>query len=172
MKKRISFVFMLMCVLSCLFGLIGCDPGINKLDADELLANTAKIEWVNYTNDDPKIIPINKKNRPIFDFNKTSLIATLDESRFEDIFNDLASIDYLIFETALNEPMGKTLILYQSNGNMIVFYGCLYTNEKGETLYPGDCYVFDKSGVLVEYIGRTGFTFSDWIESEYFLTSP
>ena len=67
---------------------------------------------------------------------------------------------------------GKTMILYQSDGNMIVLFGCVYTNEKNKTFYYGDSYVFDENGVFVEYIGDVGQDFGDWIESTYFSNNP
>ena len=164
MKKVLSF----MCVLSCLLILVGCDPGTNHIDRDELFANTVKIELYDYKNENPELLRINGKEKPRFDFNKATLIATLDESDFENILNDIAEDEYLNFGTALNEPMGKTLVLQQSNGNIIVLFGCVYTNEHDKTYYYGDCYVFDEDGAFVEYIGDVGHLFSDWVESTYF----
>jgi len=78
----------------------------------------------------------------------------------------------LYYGKALNEPMGKTLVLYQSYGTMVVLYGCVYTNEKNKTFYYGDCYMFDKNGALVKYIGDVGHLFSDTIEAKYFANNP
>ena len=168
MKKALIIIL----VLTCLLGLVGCDPGTNNLSKDELLTNTVKIELIDYKNESPKLLTLSGMKKPKFDFNNATLIATLDESRFEDIIEDVAADDYLVFGTALNEPMGKTLVLYQSNGNMIVLFGCTYTNEKDKTFYYGDCYVFDENGVFVEYIGDVGHLFSDRIESTYFQSNP
>ncbi len=168
MKK----VLIIVLALTCLLVPVGCDPATNNLSEDELLTNTVKIELVDYENENPKLLTLSGTKKPKFDFNKTTLIATLDESRFEDVINYVAENDYLDFGTALNEPMGKTLVLYQSNGNMIVLYGCIYTNEKDKTFYYGDCYVFDEDGVFVEYIGDVSHLFSDTIESTYFQSNP
>ena len=168
MKKVLSFV----CFLFCLLFLVSCDPAMNHIDSDELIANTVKIELYDYENENPKLLRINGKEKPKFDFNKATLIATLDESHFEDILNDIAEDDYLLFGTALNEPMGKTLVLHQNNGSMIVLFGCVYTNEKDKTYYYGDCYVFDENGTFVEHIGDVGHLFSDWVESTYFQSNP
>lgn len=165
-------VLIIVLVLTCLFGLVACDPGVSYLNKDELLANTVKIELIHYENENPKLLRIGAKENPRFDFNKATLIATLDETHFEDILNDVAEIDYLIFGTALNEPLGKTLVLYQSNGNMIVLFGCVYTNEKNKTFYYGDCNIFDENGVFVEHIGDVGYLFLDEIESTYFQNNP
>ena len=159
-------------VLASLLCMVGCDPGVKNLYHDELLANTVRIELVDYENDSPKLLRLSARKKPCFDLNKAALVATLDEAHFEDILNDVAEGDYLDFGTALNEPMGKTLVLYQSNGNMIVLFGCVYTNEQDKTWYYGDCYVFDENGVFVEYIGDVGHLFSDMIESTYFVNSP
>lgn len=164
MKNTLSFI----CVLFCLLFLVGCDPDMNYLDRDELFDNTVKIALYDYKNENPKTLHINWGKNPQFDFNKATLIATLDESHFEDILNEIAENVYLDFGTALNEPMGKTLVLHQSNGNMIVLFGCIYTNENDNTYYYGDCYVFDQNGTFVEYIGGVGYLFSDRVESTYF----
>ena len=144
MKKTLSVI----CVLFYLSFLVSCDPGENYLDKDALLANTVKIELYDYKNENPKLLNVDWGETPKFDFKKATLIATLDESRFEDILNDIAG-EYLLFGTALNEPMGKTLVLHQKNGNMIVLFGCTYTNEYDKTYYYGDCYLFDKNGALL-----------------------
>ncbi len=164
MKKVLSLI----CLLCCLFLLFGCDPGTHHIDKDELIANTVKIELYDYENEDPKLLRINGKKKPKFDFDDATFIATLDESHFDAILEDIAAREYLDFGTALNEPMGKTLVLHQSNGNIIVLFGCTYTDEDDETRYSGECYVFDEYGALVEYIGRVGHTFSDHIVSTYF----
>lgn len=164
MKKRL----IIMMVLICMLGLVACDPGVNHLNKDELLANTVKIELYCYENENPKILRIGAKEMPHFDYTKATLISTLDESRFEDIIEDVVAYDYRVVRTALNEPMGKTLVLSQNNGNMIVLFGCTYTNEKCKTFYYGDCCVFDNNGVFVEYVGDVGQLFGDWVESTYF----
>lgn len=164
MKK----VLIILLVLNCLLGLVGCDPSVNSLNKDELLENTVKIELVEYENENPKLLNLGGIEKPRFDFNKVTLIATLDETHFEEILNDVAEIDYLVFGTALNEPMGKTLVLYQSNGNMMVLFGCIYTNENNKTFYYGDCYVFDENGIFVEHLGDVGYLFLDMVESTYF----
>jgi hypothetical protein len=86
MKKALIIVL----VLTCLFGLVGCDPAVKTLYKDELLANTTKIELVDYENENPKLLNLKRKEKPRFDFNKATLIATLDETHFEDILNDVA----------------------------------------------------------------------------------
>ncbi len=168
MKKTL----IIMLVLTCVLGLVGCDPGVNHLQKDELLTNTVKIELFHYENENPKLLRTGASEKPSFDFNKANLIATLDKTHFEDIINDVTDIGYQIFGTALNEPMGKTLVLHQSNGNMIVLYGCVYTNEKNKTFYYGDCYVFDENGVFIEHIGDVGHLFLDMVESTYFQNNP
>jgi len=164
MKKAVSFI----CVLCCLLFLIGCDPSVKRIDKDELFANTVNIELYDYDNEDPQLLRINGRKKPRFDFTKATLIAPLNESLFEDLLSDIAEDKYLLFGTALNEPMGKTLVLHQSNGNMIVLFGCAYTNEKNKTHYYGDCYVFDQKGTFIEHIGDVTHLFSDWVESAYF----
>ena len=168
MKK----VFILVLVFACLIGLAGCDPAMHHLSKEELLENTVKIELVYYENEDPESVNIRRDRKPKYDFSKATLLATLDESRFEDILTDLSGSGYTYYARALNEPMGKTLVLHQSNGNMIVLFGCTYTNKKGSNKYYGNCYVFDKDGVFIDLIGDVGYLFSDRIESTYFKNDP
>ena len=101
MKKALSFI----CVLCCLLFFVGCDPGTNHIDRDELFANTVKIELYDYKNENPKLLRINGKEKPRFDFNKATLIATLDESDFENILNEkrniICFIRYISFQTGL-----------------------------------------------------------------------
>ncbi len=160
--KRLPIIFL---VLICLLGLGGCDPLMNYLDKDDLLENTVKIELVDYENENPKLLNVNAKKKPTFDFNKATLIAEIDESRYEDILTGLTKGGYTYYGTALNEPMGKTMVIYQQNGNMIVIFGCAYTNERNDTRYYGGVYIFDKDGVLVEYIGNMGHHFSEQVTS-------
>ena len=169
---RMKKILIIMLVLTCLLGLVGCDPGTNHLYKDELIANTVRIEFFHYENEEPKLLNLGEKEKPSFDLSKATLIATLDESHFEDILSDVAEIDFQVFGTALNEPMGKTLVLYQSNGEMIVLFGCVYTNEEDKTWYYGDCYVFDENGVFVEHIGDVGYLFLDMVETTYFENNP
>lgn len=164
MKKALTLTL----VFTIVFALAGCDPGSSMLNRDELLANTVKIELFEYQNESPKLLRNSGKKKPHFDFDKATLIATLDEAYFEDLINDLADDEHLIYRTALNEPMGKTLVLYQGDGNMYVLFGCPYENKIGIPFYYGDCYLFDANGELVEYIGRESHLFSEEIESKYF----
>ncbi len=164
MKKFISVLL----VIICLFALTGCDPAMNIIDKDKLIAGTVKIELYNYENENPKLININSQSKPSFDFNKATLIGTLDEKHFEALLNEVTERNYTYYSRALNEPMRKTLVLHQSNGNIIVLFGCIYESEKSGTYYYGNCYVFDKNGVFVELIGDVGYLFLDHVESTYF----
>ena len=167
MKRLLAFF----CTLICLFSLVGCDPGCKSLNKEELLANTVRIELVDYANENPKMVRINGRKKPRFEFNKVTFIAALDESYYEDLLVELSEYSYLVFGSALNEPLGKTLVLYQSNGNMIVLFGCVYTNGK-DTYYYGDCNVYDSNGVFVEHIGDVYYQFFEMIEFKYFQTTP
>ena len=163
MKKGLIIVL----VLTCLLGLVGCDPGTNTIDGDELLENTVKIELYNYKNTNPEFVKLNGKNMPIFDFSKATFIASLDESLFEDVLKDIAAQECLVYGTALNEPIGKTMILYQENGNMVVLFSCVYKSGNELTRYYGECNVFDENGIFIEHIGRIGSDYVDILESTY-----
>ena len=164
MRKIIIIAF----VLTCLLGLVGCDPGTNTIDGDELLENTVKIELYYYENTNPKLVNLNGKSMPIFDFSKATFIASLDESYFEDVLKDIAEQECLVYGNVLNEPIGKTMILYQENGNMVVLFSCVYENGKKLTRYYGECNVFDENGIFIEHIGRISSDYVDTLELTYF----
>ena len=147
MRKFLSFI---VCMILSLFCFAGCDPAFNGINAEKTLATTVKIELVDYKNENPKLLKLRKEEKPKFDFSKATLIATLDDSQFENIINDMSKIILLMYPRALNEPIGKTIILYQQNGDMIVFYSNVYTDSKG---YYDGCTKFDKNGVFIEYLG-------------------
>lgn len=164
MKK----VWIIVLVWICLLGFVGCDPGVNSIDGADLLENTVKIELFSYENISPKLIKLSKKNKPVFDFSKATLIAALDASLFEDVVKDIAEQECLVFPSVLSQPIGKTLILYQENGDMVVLFSCVYKEEHKLTRYYGECNIFDKNGVFIEHIGRIDSDFVDILESKYF----
>lgn len=164
MKKALIFILALICLL----GLVGCDPGRKTLDGNDLLENTTKIELFYYENTNPKHINLYGKKTPTFDFSKATFIATLDDALFEDVVKDIAQQECLVFPNVLSEPIGKTIILYQENGNMVVLFSCIYKKENARTTHYGGCYVFDENGVFVEHIGTIGSDYVDTLESKYF----
>ena len=163
MKKLIIIAF----TLFCLAGLVGCDPGTNTLDGDKLLESTVKIELYDYENTNPQLVKLNGKNKPIFDFSKATFIAALEESLFEDVLKDIAEQECFVYGNALNEPIGKTMILHQENGNMVVLFSCVYKNGKKLTKHYGECNIFDEKGLFIEHIGRIGSDYVDTLESTY-----
>ena len=164
MKKLLFFLVM----LACLIGLRGCDPASNSIDRDEVLRNTVKIELLHYENQTPQLVKLDGKHKPVFAFSKTTPIATLDDSRIEDVVSDIAQQDLLLWGRTLNEPIGKTLILYQKNGNMLVLFGCVYQSENGQTHYYGHCNLYDQNGMFIEYLGDIDSDYVDTLESRYF----
>lgn len=163
--KRIVTILL---VLTCMLGLVGCDPGWDEIDGDELLEHTVKIELYDYENTKPKLLKRNRKKKPVFDFDKATFIAELEESRFEDLIMDMDGYECLLYGTALIEPIGKTLVLYQDNGNMVVLFSCVYKKEHKATKYYGECNVFNENGVFIEHIGRIGSDYVDTLEALYF----
>ena len=164
MKKILIIVLF----LACLLGLVGCDPGRHRLDANELLSNTVRIELVHYENTNPKVLRIGRRKTPIFDFCNATPIATLADSHIEEVVKDIAARDLYLIGRTLNQPIGKTLILYQRDGNMIVLFGCAYENKKGDTKYYGMCNIFDENGQFVEYLGDISHDYVDTLEAKYF----
>jgi len=165
-------VLVMLLAITLLWGLVSCDPATNYLEKDVLIENTINIKLFEYENNAPKLLRLSGKEKPRFDLSKATCLGTLDKSHFEDILSEIAEKIYTDHGTALNEPMGRTLVLYQKNGHMIVLFGCVYENEKGQTYYYGDCYEFDAKGGFVAYIGRVGHLFGDQIASTYFQIGP
>ena len=164
MKKLLTIVL----ILCCLLGLAACDPGMGHLNKEELLENTVKIELYLYENTDPKQVRLGGKETPIFDFSKATFIAALDDSLMEDVAEDIALHDLFLFNRTLNEPIGKTLVLHQKNGNMLVLFSCVYQNKQGGTRYYGYCNLYDQNGVFIDYLGDIGSDYVDDLESRFF----
>ena len=164
MKK----IWIVLFALTCILGLTACDPGTNRVDSEEILSNIEKIELFNYENTSPKLLRIKGKRKPIFDFSKATLIATLDDSHFEDVLEDISQQELLIYGNTLNEPIGKTLVIYQNDGNMMVLFGCVYQQERGGKKYYGECNIYDENGLFVEHIGRIASDYVDTLEIKYF----
>ena len=93
MKKMLAALL----ALACLLGLTACDPGWARVDGEELLSNTVKIQLVEYENTAPKYYRMGRKQQACFDFDQTTLLAELDEFGFEDLINDIASYDLMVF---------------------------------------------------------------------------
>ena len=165
MRKFLSFI---VCMILSLFCFAGCDPDSRYINAEETIANTVKIELVDYKNENPKFLKLKKEEKPKFDFSKATLIATLDDSQFENIINDMSKMMLLMYSRALNEPIGKIIILYQQNGDMIVLYDSVYTNNKGNVFYYRGCTKFDKNGVFIEYLGDIDTDLFNSLLSTYF----
>ena len=173
MKRLITIIVTLIGTLACLWIFTGCDPPRRRVNVDELLANTIKIELVYYENAHPtKIENLDGEMKPIFDFNKVIPMATLDDSKNEDLIKYLGGYSLSFWNRTWNEPIGKTLIFYQSNGNMLVLYGGVYEDEKGDTYYPSGCIMFDKDGKYIEYIGDFGYLDIEALISIHFMTKP
>lgn len=159
-------------ILMCLLGLVGCDPGTYHFDEAELLQNTTKIELYQYGNGNPKLIHANGRKKPVFDFSKATFLSELDDSRMEAVVKDIAAHEMLVFGSTLNEPIGKTLILHQSDGSKIVLFSCVYTSGKKLTRYYGKCNVFDKDWQFIEYLGDIDSDYVDFLEATYFDNNP
>lgn len=166
MKKLLIVISILVCLLT----LTGCDPSTTTLTREEQVSHTIKIELVQYTNEKPKFVDIDGDNTPVFDFDKVSFIAELDEAYTEEVIQDIWQQELVCWGRSLNEPIGKTLILYQDDGNMLVLYGCVYKSGWRATRYYGECVMFDENGTFVEYFGDIPHEYVDQLAAEYFVS--
>ena len=114
--------FILGFIVIVLFSIVltGCDPATYYFDADVLISNTIKIELVECKNDKPELIEINEKKITSFDYDNVEVIDSLDYSQFESFITKLSSITFHKENYSVNKPIGRTLILHQKNGDMIV----------------------------------------------------
>ena len=90
----------------------------------------------------------------------------------ESVVKDIAGNEFLVFGSVLREPIGKTMVLYQSDGKMIVLCSCVYVRKNGGKRYYGECNIFDENGKFVEHIGRIGSDYVDKLELQYFESKP
>lgn len=166
MKKRLIVLF----VIASLFVLAGCDPGVNSLDKRTLLENTVKIELMEYENPAPKLVQPGKKDPSRFHFDNATSIATLDASRFEALITEIAQTELLLWGRTLNEPIGKTLVLYQKDGSMLVLFSTIYENKTGSKRYYACCNLYDENGTFVEYLGDLPTDYVATLEDRHFQT--
>lgn len=146
MKKLILFITLLFTLT--LFGCVS-DPNTYYFDSNILLNNTMKIDLVYYQNDAPEMIVVDQSDFPNFEFGSSTVIETLDSSLLESFILELSLITFHIQNKSSNSPVGNTLILHQTNGNMIVI-SC--------TLIDGTAYsfvsTFDSDSHFIEHIAR------------------
>ena len=160
MKKFLFIIFTV--IIGCLI-FTGCDPGFRYLSED----NTVKIELIEYTNDDPHLIDFERpEKKPKFDFTKAVHIATLDDSLQEHFMSEVSKCDFRYSDQTLNEPSGKTIILYQDNGNIIVLSSWIYIGDTG-TAYGCKCDIFDKDGNFIEHRGSVGHDYVNFLEGYF-----
>lgn len=123
MKKSISiFMVFLLIVLT------GCEPPAYYFDSNDLIANTVKIELLSCKNNNPGMIEVDENNIPSFDYNDVETIDSLDHNQFESFIIELSTIRFHIYNHSVNKPIGRTLILHQKNGDMIVL-SCTLIND-------------------------------------------
>lgn len=168
MKRFMIIVFLLVYSLT----LAGCDPETTTLSREKLISHTTKIELVEYTNEKPKFVDIDGANAPVFDFDKATFIGELDENYMEDVIQDIWKQELICWGRALNEPIGKTLILYQEDGNMLVLFGYVYKSGWQATRYYGECIMFDENGAFIKYFGDISHEYVDLLAAEYFVSDP
>lgn len=126
--RKFILVFMIIVLLPIV--LTGCDPATYYFDSNALIANTIKIELVECKNDKPEMIEVNEENITSFDYNNVELLDSLDKSQFESFIMELSSIAFHLENFSVNKPIGKTLVLHQKNGDMIVL-SCTLIDDLG-----------------------------------------
>lgn len=134
LSKRGKYMkkFILVIILMVSIFLTGCvsDPETYYFAAADLIANTIKIELVECKNEKLEMIEVNEKSITNFDYNEVEPIDNLDNSQFESFIIELSSITFHKRNYSANKPIGKTLVLHQKNGDMIVL-SCTLVDGRG-----------------------------------------
>lgn len=146
MKKIILLVLIF---VSFIFAGCVSDPPVYLFDSDELITNTVKIELVECVNDNPEIIKVDDDTITSFDYNSANVLDKLDNIEFENFIIRLSTIRFHIDNRSVNKPIGKTLILHQKSGNMIVL-SCTSIESVGYSFVSE----FDSNNNYIAHIAR------------------
>lgn len=125
-----KFILIIMVLVSIF--LTGCvsDPETYYFNSTDLIDDIIKIELVECQNDNPVKIKVDANNTPSFDYYNVELIDSLDNGQFESFIIKLSCITFHKESYSVNKPIGKTLVLHQKNGDMIVL-SCTIIDDRG-----------------------------------------
>lgn len=112
--------FIIIIILS--FTLYGCvsDPNTYYFDSSILITDTLEIELVFYQNDSPKMITVSDNKFPSFIYENSTSLEMLDTSLLDSFILELSTITFHDQNESANSPVGNTLVLHQSNGDMLI----------------------------------------------------
>ena len=143
MKKVLSCI----CLVSLLFLLTACDPGMFQYDYDELKESVVRVEYIYYDNPNAKRLNeffVDKKDRLLpFDFDKMEIREVLPDEKLNDFLKDLCECYIMMHWVHSDSPKGNCIRVIYNNGDFEII-----TNRAGE--YVGSFY---STGEVKRFIG-------------------
>lgn len=143
--KKTKTIFLLVFIM-CLM-LTACDPSPFYFNYDEMIGNVSSIELVEYNNSNPVMVKVKSDTELVFDLKKISSIQILDDSKINDLLNDLSTIIFHIKPESVKEPIGKCLKINLNNKDFII----LSCTTKGNRFYPMVA-KFNENGKFIEHL--------------------
>ena len=128
MRKIFALLLILVIIL-----LTGCDPSSYYFDKNDYIEKIDRIELVNYSNENYKMVDSNKETLR-FDHKKVEKVETLDSEKIEAFLDDFTKIMFFDLSESVNEPTGYCLIWYLKNGNFMVFSCTLIEGDRAYSM--------------------------------------
>lgn len=156
MKKVLSCI----CLVSLLFLLTACDPGIFQYDYDELKETVVRVEYIYYENPNAKRLDeflVDKKDKLLpFNFDKMEIRGVLPNEKLDDFLKDLCQYEIMMHWIHSDSPKNECIRLIYSNGDFEII-----TNRENE--YVGSFY---STGEVKRFIGDgiSKKLFSKWFD--------
>ena len=132
--------------------LTACDPASYFFDNDDLLDNLTDIQLINYDNTLQKSfkswVPNHYSKLVNFDFDNMTILEILDDSYKEEFIRQLAQQYILHTYYAYNSPNNICLRLLYANGDFIII-NCAYKNS----YFGGYIGKYDSEGNVIDFYG-------------------
>ena len=148
MKKVLSCI----CLVSLLFLLTACDPGIFQYDYDELKKDVVRVEYIYYNNPDAVKLDeflVNKRDKLLpFDFDKMEIQATLSQDKVDEFLQDLCKYEIMMDWIHLDSPQGDSIRVVYEDGSFEALSICGDSDWNG--YYSGSFY---SNGDVKRFIG-------------------
>lgn len=150
MKSKKIIVSILLMISVVLFTSCAWDPSPRSIEYEDLKERATTVEFINYENDNAKRVKEADEVLP-FDFDKMTVIETLDEERVDELLVDVANASYWRrFWWYSDSSSGLGIKINYRNGNFLI----LSFNYIEEKKIAYDLVTeFDSDGAVVEVIG-------------------
>ena len=146
MDKKAKILVLCLLGIMC-FAFAACEPVPYSYKIEELKENVLAVDLIKYNNSDVQRVRKREAVLP-FDFEKVTIIETLDEDEYDDFFRDL---DFARFHQNDNiskyysAPTGVCIMMTYKNGDVAVFCANENVNFLGE---------YDRTGAVNGVIGH------------------